>query len=233
MKVLGTLPKVHSIKHVAELRDFYNKIENSVTSLKDCEVPTDTCGNLLIDVIFDRIPQGFKVIILRSFKNKVWNLENLLDVFKQELMARETCFAVSSRGNQDKEEDRFFTSKTFQTSSYKRKDEKITTCAFCSENHSSNKCSNVADRFIAKNCKSNYKCSKCQTRHNISICTKDTKTLYTEENKNNIMLQIAVVSVSNVEDYETSTFNRVLFDNCSQRMCITTSIKKKLKLRTI
>ena len=34
MKVLATLPKVHSMKHVAELRDLYNKIENSVTSLK-------------------------------------------------------------------------------------------------------------------------------------------------------------------------------------------------------
>ena len=70
-------------------------------------------------------------------------------------------------------------------------------------------------------------------RHNISICPKDTKTLYAKENKNNIMLQNAVVCVSNVNDYETSTFSRVLFDNCSQRMYITTSLKKKLKLRSV
>ena len=124
MEALTTLPKVHSMKHVAEFRDLYNKIENSVTSLKDCDVPTDTCGNLLIGVIFERIPQELKVIISRSFKNNVWNLENLLDVFKQELMVRETCFAVSSSGNQDNEEDRFFTSKTIQTNSCKRKCEK-------------------------------------------------------------------------------------------------------------
>ena len=37
-------------------------------------------------------------------------------------------------------------------------------------------------------------------RDNISICTKDTKTLYTKENQN-IVLQSAVVCVSNVEDY--------------------------------
>ena len=42
MEALTTLPKVHSMKHVAEFRDLYNKIENSVTSLKDCDVPTDT-----------------------------------------------------------------------------------------------------------------------------------------------------------------------------------------------
>ena len=113
MKVLVTLPEVHSMKQVAGLRDLYNKIENSVTSLKDCDVPTDTYANLEIGVIFERIPQELKVIISRSFKNNVWNLENLLDVFKQELMVHETCFAVSSSGNQDKEEDRFFTSKTF------------------------------------------------------------------------------------------------------------------------
>ena len=134
-----------------------------------------------------------------------------------------------------------------------KKGEKIITCAFCSENHSSNKCSNVTDisqrkqllrknercficlrkNHVAEDCKSNYKCNKCQLRHNIFICTKDTKTLYTKENKNNIMLQSAVVCVSNVEDYEISIFSRVLFDNCSQRTYITTSLKKKSKLRTI
>ena len=47
------------------------------------------------------------------------------------------------------------------------------------------------------------------------------------------MLQSAAVCVSNVEDYKTSTFSRVLFDNCSQRTYITTSLKKTLKLRAI
>ena len=42
MEVLTTLPKVHSMKHVAEFRDLYHKIENS--SLKDCDVPTDIYG---------------------------------------------------------------------------------------------------------------------------------------------------------------------------------------------
>ena len=64
---------------------------------------------------------------------------------KQELIVPETCFSVSSSGNQDKEEDCFFTSKTFQTNSYKREAEIVITCAFCSENHSSNKCRNVKD----------------------------------------------------------------------------------------
>ena len=86
MKVLATLPKVYSMKHVAELRDLYNEIENSVTSLKDCDVPADIYGNLLIGVIFERIPQELKVIISLLFKINVWNLENLLEVFKQELM---------------------------------------------------------------------------------------------------------------------------------------------------
>ena len=42
MEVLTFLPKVYSMKHLAEFRDLYNKIENS--SLKDCDVPTDTYG---------------------------------------------------------------------------------------------------------------------------------------------------------------------------------------------
>ena len=86
---------------------------------------------------------------------------------------------------------------------------------------------------IAKDCKSNRKCNKCQMRHNIFICTKGTKTLYVKGTRNNIMLQSAVACVSKVEDYKTSILSRVLFNNCSQRTYITTSLKKKLKLRTI
>ena len=145
----------------------------------------------------------------------------------------------------------FLHQKHFKQIPTKGKTKKIITCAFCSENHSSNKCSNVTDisqqkqllrknercficlrkNHIAKDSKSNYKWNKCQMRY-ISICTKDSKTLYIKENQN-IMLQSAVVCVSNVKDYETSTISRVLYDNCSQRTYITTSLKKKLKLRTI
>ena len=60
MKVLATLPKVHSMKHVVELRDLCNKTENSVPSLKDCDIPTNTYGNLLIGVIFKEYPKNLK-----------------------------------------------------------------------------------------------------------------------------------------------------------------------------
>ena len=55
--------------------------------------------------------------------------------------------------------------------------------------------------------------------------------LYTPKKIEITLCFSAVVYVSNVEDYET--FSRVLFDNCSQRTYITTSLKKKIKLRTI
>ena len=61
---------------------------------------------------------------------------NLLEVFKQELIVCEKCFAVSSSGNQDKEEDRYFTQKYFKQILTKEKTKKIITCAFCSEDHS-------------------------------------------------------------------------------------------------
>ena len=85
---------------------------------------------------------------------------------------------------------------------------------------------------VAKDCKSNYKCNKCQLRY-IFIYTKGTKTVYVKGTRNNIMLQSAVPGVSKVEDYKTSILSRVLFNNCSQLTYITTSLKKKLKLRTI
>ena len=68
----------------------------------------------LIGIIFERIPQELKVIISRSFKNNVWNLENLLEVFKPELMVRETCFAVSSSGTRIKKRIVFLHQKHFK-----------------------------------------------------------------------------------------------------------------------
>ena len=144
MQVLATLSKVNSMKNITALRTLYNKIENSVASLKDCNVETDTYGNLLIGIIFERLPQELKVTISRSFKNNVWNLAQLLEVFKQELMVRETCSAVSVSGNQADTNDLVHTTKTFQINSSNNRTHEIT-CAFCEGKHSSSKCTNITE----------------------------------------------------------------------------------------
>ena len=45
-------------------------------------------GTLLISLILERIPSELKVIISRRFKDDVWDLLSLIEIFKEELFAR-------------------------------------------------------------------------------------------------------------------------------------------------
>ena len=46
-------------------------------------------GILLFSIIFDRIPTELKLLISRKFKNNVFDLDILIEIFKEELLARE------------------------------------------------------------------------------------------------------------------------------------------------
>ena len=67
----------------------YNSLETSVRNLADLGVEITSHGTLLISIIFDRIPTELKLLISRKFKNNVFDLDILIEIFKEELFARE------------------------------------------------------------------------------------------------------------------------------------------------
>ena len=96
----------------------------------------------------------------------------------------------------------------------------------------------------ASSCKLNYKCNKCNGRHHISICTfsklksssqtpqngqsqnsesapvtpdQDFTSNNFSTNTNNILMQTATASVSNLEKNSVTTDGQVIFDRGSQR----------------
>ena len=71
-------------------------MESSVRNLKDLNVETSSNGTLLISMIFDHIPEELKIIISRSFKAESWVLDDFLQIFKEELLARERCSAIGT-----------------------------------------------------------------------------------------------------------------------------------------
>ena len=56
-------------------------------------------GSLLTPLLTEKLPDDLKLIISRKFKNEIWNLEDLLKYFKEELHAKENC-STFSPGNQ-------------------------------------------------------------------------------------------------------------------------------------
>ena len=91
-------------------------------------------------------------------------------------------------------------------------------------------------------CESQYKCNKCQGRHNISLCNdqagnqtnKDEETIVNSVNASNsdILLQTGKANVIN-PDTSSTVECRILFDSGSQRSYITSSESNKLKLSPI
>ena len=75
-----------SMSDTPNLRKILHSLEPSVRNLTDLKlnVEMNHYGTLLICIIFDRIPNELRIIISRKFKNDVWDLRNLIDIFKQE-----------------------------------------------------------------------------------------------------------------------------------------------------
>ena len=66
-------------------------------------------GTLLIGITFDRIPIELKLLISRKFKNNVFGLDILIEIFKEQLFIRETVQAIDGNKNSSSDETDYFT----------------------------------------------------------------------------------------------------------------------------
>ena len=111
---------------------------------------------------------------------------------------------------------------------------------------------------VASSCKQNYKCKKCYKRHHICIFSKpknrpqvpqngqfqnprsaaaspdqDSTLNNFTANRNNILIQTAAASVSNLEKNSVTTDVQVIFDSRSQRTYLNEALCERLKLPVI
>ena len=112
----------------------------------------------------------------------------------------------------------------------------------------------------ASSCKQNYKCNKCNGRHCVSICTfskpknspqappngqfqysqsapatpdQDSTSSNFSTNRNNILMQTATASVSNLEKNTVTTYLQVIYDNGSQKTYVNEAHCERLKFPVI
>ena len=154
-------------------------------------------GTFLISMIFDSIPNELRIIISRKFKNEVWDLRNLMDIFQQELFIRERYYAIGKNAENDFPKGPFFTGHSLlihsqeKENSLRRNSRPVNFVYSDDKKHPSSRCNvvtNVETRknllkyqgrcFIClskgnvfKTCKANYLCMKCKTRRHVSICS--------------------------------------------------------------
>ena len=89
MDVVVKLPRATSFKDIEALRKIYNSLKTRVRNLTELNVDINSYGTLLISLILERIPSELKAIISRRFKDDIWDLLYLIEIFKEEFFARE------------------------------------------------------------------------------------------------------------------------------------------------
>ena len=172
-----------------QVRKMYDHIETSIRNLKGFGIEPASYGALLIPVLTGKLPHDLRMIIARMFSDKIWDFEEILVCFKEELQAKERCTAIGLNY-----QDRCtLTDTEFTTSSFVSQSKGM--CVYCRESYPPSKCTKVTDvsarrrilrkyarcficlksGHLCKNCTRQYKCNKCNNRHHISLCEEEIK----------------------------------------------------------
>ena len=194
---LVTLSAVQSCSDLANLRAIYDKTELIVRSLDSIGIKTENYGIFLTTVLMEKLPEELRIMLSRKLGVKSWDLSRMLEIFKEELLVRESCNLMPSNEVKKK-----FTKNTEwagrreqpSTTSALYSSESATNsgpvCVFCKGRHLSSRCQTVTNNaarrrilmdtgkcfacfkggHVAATCESNVKCFNCGARHHVAVC---------------------------------------------------------------
>ena len=142
---------VKSMNKVKELRFLYDSVVSTIRNLEILEVDADKYGSFLVPLLSTRLPEELKMVMSREFKNAVWEITEMMRIFKDELEAKERCTMPSSNNDDDPSDDGYstlnlHTQQRRGKGGQNRGAPKKRSCGFCGkEDHSASQCSNVTD----------------------------------------------------------------------------------------
>ena len=187
MNALLNLPKVTNVDDLKSLRQLHDKVESHMRGLKSLEVDSGSYGSLLTPVLVEKLPKELRLEATRKLKEN-WGIDELVDIFKEELEARERASLLQGSSKDPPPKPPFKHRVPTVPSLFASG--AGPTCTYCKKAHPSNSCSTVTDKnerkeilkrsgrcyiclkknHVARECKSKMKCFKCDKRHHISIC---------------------------------------------------------------
>ena len=71
------------------MRKLCDQVESQVRCLNALGHDAKSYGLMLIPIFMNRLPEDMKIIISRKLGTDVWDIQQILDIFKTELQARE------------------------------------------------------------------------------------------------------------------------------------------------
>ena len=185
MDVLLNIDAVTSPHNLKGLRHLYDVVESQVRGLRSLGVPAESYGSLLSSVLLNKLPQDLRLVVSRQVSEEEWTLDGLMGVIEREIMARERAAGSSCQVPRRVPREPNAATALFTGNLMTPK------CSYCRQSHSSNSCRTIVDvaerkqilrragrcficlkkNHMSRDCRSTMKCTKCNGRHHVSICS--------------------------------------------------------------
>ena len=188
METLLNVEPVTSDHSLKELRHLFDTIESHLRSLRSLGVESTSYGAMLSPVLLMKLPPELRLIVSRKTSATDLSMDNLLETFEEELVARERASGPKASTQPRRGQDRG----RHQSSALLTKAQEGAgpTCCYCQQSHSPKDCTTVTNvnarkqmlrsngrcfnclrkGHIGRNCRSSSKCQRCSGRHHTSIC---------------------------------------------------------------
>ena len=88
MTVLSSFDTISSIFDLKNLRKFYDKVETQIRRLENLGLDPKSYGSLLAPVFMSKLPDKLKLLISRQFGKNIWEITEIMKLFRNELENR-------------------------------------------------------------------------------------------------------------------------------------------------
>jgi len=139
MEEFMKLPECNSDK-ASQFRLIYDKINVNIRGLESLGMKSEQYGSFLIPVIMSKLPLDVRLQIARVTTENVWEIEELLKVIKQEVVARELSDAIKVNEKTTVNSGKKAFPPTAAAQVAKDHTPKQIRCAYCKEEHYSASC---------------------------------------------------------------------------------------------
>ena len=156
------LETVTKTNDVIRLRKLFGKVENSMRNLRSLGVHSDNYGKFLVPLLNSKLPSYTRNLFARKFSGKVWDLDEILEIFRCELEAKEqTSLTVKAEKGYEKSRENYTTVASYSASklsNYQASSRNPTSgsrnnkksCLLCQGNYPLFRCTRVTDPKIRK-----------------------------------------------------------------------------------
>ena len=195
MDVLLNVEPVTSQYNLSGLRHMYDLMESHIRSLKSLGVASESYGSLLSPVLLNKLPSELRLIVSREVSDEEWSLDAILKVIEEEIRARERTTVNPTRQQQQQQHRRGSDRGPHTAAALVSGAVSGPSCCYCQQSHSSSNCRVVTrvearkqilkssgrcytclrKGHIGRDCRSRSKCTRCNGRHHISICERDSQ----------------------------------------------------------